>query len=46
MTFEKLLPFWYCGVYGNIRNVTCSIGHLTQKGFIFPKYKYYEYKKD
>lgn len=38
------LARWHGVGSGNAPNVTCSIGHLNCTGFIFPKYKTYEYK--
>lgn len=43
MTLTKILPLWYGGGIGNNRNVVIYVGHLTRRGFIFPKILHYEY---
>jgi len=45
MKSKKLLPVWYGGGIGNNRNVLCNVGHLSHAGFIFLKYKDYEYQQ-
>lgn len=46
MTSKKLLPIRYCESSGNASNCVFVVGHLTLVGFIFPKQKHYEYKKN